>query len=126
MSEHAKAPPYHCPHCGKEVPPLEGEEGFALPEKCPACGKTLSGDLKERIRDLQTMIEAVVLAIPREIAAYEFYAGLVSKSRSEAARAMFTYLAEQERLHEAKLKSILSDLKSQLELTKIEAKTKGR
>ncbi len=115
MPANPEAPPTRCPSCGKEVPTPEGEEGLSVPVKCPGCGT----------RDLQTMIEAVVLAIPRETAAYEFYAALVSKSSTEAAWDMFTYLAEQEKLHEAKLRSILSDLKSQLELTKLEAKAKG-
>jgi len=125
MPANPETSPYHCPSCGMEIPTHEGGEVIALPEKCPACGGVLSDDSKERIRDFQVMIEAVVLAIPRETAAYEFYASLVSKTSNEAARSMFTYLSEQEKLHEAKLRSILSDLKSQLELTKLKAKTKG-
>lgn len=69
---------------------------------------------KVRIREIEEMIEVVLLAIPREISAREFYLSAAKKSTSEGARDLFLDLANQEKGHEAELKKILHELQDEL------------
>jgi len=69
---------------------------------------------KERIRELEEMIQVVLLAIPREVSAREFYLQAARKAVSENSRQLFTDLAEQEKGHEAELRRILVELKEEL------------
>ncbi|MCI4625567.1 MAG: hypothetical protein L3V56_06365 [Candidatus Magnetoovum sp. WYHC-5] len=69
---------------------------------------------KARISELEEMIQIVLLAIPREISAREFYLSAVAKATSDASRTMFLNLAEQEKGHEIWLRKILNDLKTEL------------
>jgi len=71
-------------------------------------------DLKTKIRELEDMIEIVLISIPREISAREFYLNSVQKFRDGFARELFTDLAEQELGHEAELRKILKRLKEEL------------
>lgn len=75
--------------------------------------------MSERIKELQEMIEIVLIAIPKEIEAHNYYMHAYNRSASETAKRMFLYLAEQERVHEAKLRTHLAELKSELELEKL-------
>ncbi len=74
----------------------------------------MSKEKKQRIKALEEMIEIVLLAIPREISAYEFYLNAAGKSTTDSSRDLFVTLANQEKGHEAELKKILGDLKSEL------------
>lgn len=76
-------------------------------------------ELQAKINDLQDMIEAILLAIPREREANEYYANAYSGATSEASRKMYSYLAEQEKLHEATLRKRLGELEQELVDTKI-------
>ncbi|PJB78707.1 MAG: rubrerythrin [Acidobacteria bacterium CG_4_9_14_3_um_filter_49_7] len=69
---------------------------------------------KQRIRELEEMIQVVLLAIPREISAREFYLQAARKAFSDSSRGLFSELAEQEKGHEAELRRILAELKSEL------------
>ncbi len=73
---------------------------------------------KDRIREIQEMIQVVLLAIPREISAREFYLRAASRAVSDNSRELFTELAEQEKGHEAELRRILEELKEELEQLK--------
>jgi rubrerythrin len=64
--------------------------------------------------ELREMIEVVLLAIPREIAARELYLSAAKKSKNEAAKKMFLTLAEQEKGHEKWLREILAEMKGKL------------
>ncbi len=75
----------------------------------------MSEDLKTKIRELEDMIETVLISIPREISAREFYLGAVSRFRSGPAKELFTDLANQEKGHEAELRKILERLRSELD-----------
>jgi rubrerythrin len=77
--------------------------------------------LSDRIKELQEMIEIVLIAIPRETEAYNYYMNAYNRTASETSRRMFLYLAEQEKMHEAKLKTQLAELKAELELEKLKA-----
>jgi len=74
----------------------------------------MNDDLKTSIRELEDMIEIVLISIPREISAREFYLNSVRKFRDGPARELFTDLAEQELGHEAELRKILKRLKTEL------------
>ncbi len=69
---------------------------------------------KQRVKELEEMIQVVLLAIPREISAREFYLQAAKKAVSESSRELFANLAEQEKGHEAELKKILVELKTEL------------
>lgn len=69
---------------------------------------------KERIRELEEMIQVVLLAIPREVSAREFYLQAARKAVSDNSRELFADLAEQEKGHEAELRRILVELKEEL------------
>lgn len=71
---------------------------------------------KEKIRELKKKIEALVIAIPRELEAYEFYLDLAEKSADDApSKEMFMFLAKQELFHRDHLERIMNDLQIQLE-----------
>lgn len=69
---------------------------------------------KKRIAELEEMIQIVLLAIPREISAREFYLAAVKKATSQEAGKLFTDLAEQEKGHEIWLRKILAELRGEL------------
>ncbi|BAI80326.1 conserved hypothetical protein [Deferribacter desulfuricans SSM1] len=71
-------------------------------------------DKREKIKALEQMIEVVLLRIPKEIEAMRFYKTAADKAVDENAKQLFESLAEQEKGHEAELRRILEDLKSQL------------
>jgi len=73
---------------------------------------------KQRIRELEEMIQVVLLAIPREISAREFYLRAAKKAVSDSSRELFVELAEQEKGHEAELRRILDELKAELDQLK--------
>ncbi len=75
----------------------------------------MNDDVKSKIRELQDMIEIVLISIPREISAREFYLNSVQKFREGPARELFSDLAEQELGHEVELRKILKRLKVDLE-----------
>jgi predicted heme/steroid binding protein/uncharacterized membrane protein len=56
------------------------------------------------------MVEVLSSAIPRERAAYEFYTGLKKLAPDHTHRAIFDFLAHEEKIHEAKLRQILDKL----------------
>ena len=64
---------------------------------------------------LKAKIEAVIIAIPREVEAYEFYMELADNYEDEASKEMFKFLAKQEMAHKDMLERLLSDLESQLQ-----------
>lgn len=70
---------------------------------------------KEKVKELKKKIEALIIAIPRELEAYEFYLDLAEKSDDLPSKEMFMFLAKQELSHRDHLERILNDLQSQLE-----------
>ena len=73
---------------------------------------------KELIKNLESKIEALVIAIPREQDAYEFYLELSEEYEDKASKEMFAYLAKQEMQHKKNLENILRGLEVQLEEAK--------
>lgn len=70
---------------------------------------------RQKIKELKRKIEALVIAIPRELEAYEFYLERAEEYEEAASREMFHYLAKQELAHKDALERILTDLQKQLE-----------
>jgi len=78
--------------------------------------------LRAKIKDLESKIEALVIAIPRELDAYEFYLELQNKYDDPASKEMFGYLARQELQHKENLEDILKGVEEQLKQAKEEKK----
>jgi len=66
------------------------------------------------IRDLESKIEALIMAIPREEEAYEFYMGLHNEYEEDSPKDMFLFLANQERKHKESLEELLAKLEMKL------------
>lgn len=81
--------------------------------------------LKAKIRDLESKIEALVIAIPREEEAFEFYTDLKNQYEDQASKEMFDYLARNELQHKKNLEGILKDLDKQLEEAKEERRNQN-
>ncbi len=65
-------------------------------------------------KDLERKIEALVIAIPRESESYDFYMKLAAEYPDEASKEMFTFLANQEQMHQEALERILANLEEKL------------
>jgi len=79
----------------------------------------LKKKLEDRIRELEEMLEALVIAVPKEEAAYHFYLNLANSTRQEGTRKMFIKLADQEIDHKSTLEKFAEDV--QRELTELKA-----
>ncbi|NIR15896.1 MAG: rubrerythrin [Desulfobacterales bacterium] len=75
-------------------------------------------DRKLRIRSLEEMIQVVLLAIPEETSAQKLYLSAAEKAVSEESKTLFLTLAAQEKGHEAELRHLLENLKSELQSLK--------
>jgi rubrerythrin len=76
--------------------------------------------LEEQIRELEERFEALIIAIPKEEAAYHFYLDLANSTAHEGARKMFINLAEQELNHRHSLETFTEELKNELAKLKAE------
>ena len=72
-------------------------------------------EAKEHIRRLENEIEAILIAIVREVASHEFYKGLVEKHKGTYAADIFRQLAKAETSHKEQLESKLKELQADLE-----------
>ena len=73
---------------------------------------------KKRIKELEEMIEVVLLSIPREIASQKFYQTAFEKATTDTSRKFFQSLVKEEKRHEAKLRNILNELQNELKKLK--------
>jgi len=73
------------------------------------------------VRDLERKIEALIMAIPREEEAYEFYMELHREYEEESSKDMFLFLANQERKHKDSLEELLAKL--EMRLTELKQQT---
>ncbi len=65
-------------------------------------------------KDLERKIEALVIAIPREVDSRDFYMKLAEEYPDQASKEMFSFLANQEKQHQDMLERILADLEEKL------------
>lgn len=75
--------------------------------------------IKEQIKELEEQMEALIIAVPKEEAAYHFYLDLAKATQHEWTRKMFLKLAEQELEHKRNLENFVEEI--QRELTKLKA-----
>jgi len=72
---------------------------------------------RKLVKELKAKIEALVIAIPREVEAHQYYTDLSEQYEDESSREMFLFLAKQELNHKRRLEEILAGLERQLEKT---------
>ena len=70
------------------------------------------------IRELEEEMEALVIAVPKEEAAHQFYLNLANATSREGARKMFLFLAEQEINHRNILEKMTQDIQKELFILK--------
>jgi len=73
---------------------------------------------KKAIKELEERLEALVIAVPKEEAAYLFYLELARDTKHEGARKMFMQLADQENDHKNSLKKVVEDIQKEIERLK--------
>jgi len=78
----------------------------------------MNEEKKKRIKELEEMIEVVLLSIPREIASQKYYQKALEKASSDTTMKFFKTFVEEEKRHEADLKKILKDLQIELKQLK--------
>jgi rubrerythrin len=78
----------------------------------------MDAEKKKRIKELEEMIEVVLLSIPREIASQKYYQKAIEKASSDTTMKFFKTFVEEEKRHEADLKKILKDLQTELKQLK--------
>jgi len=74
-----------------------------------------TGDTKKHISKLENEIEALLIAVVREVASHQFYTDLIEKHKGTRAGEIFHELATQETSHKEHLESKLSELQADLE-----------
>lgn len=78
----------------------------------------MNEEKKKRIKELEEMIEVVLLSIPREIASQKYYQKALEKASSDSTMKFFKTFVEEEKRHEADLRKILKDLQTELKQLK--------
>ena len=73
---------------------------------------------KKKIKELEEMIEVVLLSIPREIASQKFYQSALEKATTDTSRKFFLSLVKEEKRHEANLRNIFNELQNELKKVK--------
>ena len=68
----------------------------------------------QSVDELKVMIEVVLLAIPKEVTAREFYRYASIKAKGSQSRQFFQSLAEEEQRHEQALRAMLTELQHML------------
>ncbi|GMT41792.1 MAG: hypothetical protein IEMM0002_0203 [bacterium] len=69
---------------------------------------------KER-KELARKIEALIIAVPRESAAYDYYMELADQFDDPSSKDMFVFLAKQEKMHREKLEELITKLEEKLQ-----------
>ena len=72
------------------------------------------------IKELEEELEALIIAVPKEEAAYQFYINLADTTKREGARKIFHLLAEQEIQHKNTLEKMVQDIQKDLSKLKSE------
>jgi rubrerythrin len=79
--------------------------------------------IEEQIRELEERLEALIIAIPKEEAAYHFYLELANTTSHEGTRKMFLKLADQELNHRHDLEMFTEEIRKELAILKAEKKS---
>jgi rubrerythrin len=78
----------------------------------------------DQIRELEERLEALIIAIPKEEAAYHFYLDLANRTVHEGTRKMFLQLAEQELDHRRNLEKFTEEISREVKRLKAERQQK--
>jgi rubrerythrin len=70
--------------------------------------------LAQQITELEERLEALIIAIPKEEAAYHFYLDLAKSTQHEGTRKMFLKLADQELDHKQNLEIFVGEIQKEL------------
>jgi len=73
----------------------------------------MAGD-KQKVKEIRTMIQIATLAIPKEREAAAMYAKAAQNAPGELSKKLFERLAQDEIMHEARLKAIIEFLHEEL------------
>jgi rubrerythrin len=71
-------------------------------------------DTRKHISKLENEIEALLIAVVREVASHQFYTNLIDKHKGTRAAEVFHELANQETSHKQLLENKLSELQADL------------
>ena len=74
--------------------------------------------LQERIKEMEKVIEALIIAIPKEESSYNYYLELANSIEHEGSRRMFIKVANQELSHKGMLEMELKRLQQEIEKLK--------
>lgn len=77
-----------------------------------------------RIKELNEIIEIILLAIAREETSIKTYSSALEKATTETTRKMFSLLLEQDKNHEVTLRAQLKEMRAELEIEKMKLKSK--
>jgi rubrerythrin len=72
----------------------------------------------KRIKELEKVIEVLIVVIPKEEATYKFYQDLARSTKHEGARRMFIKVANQELSHKGMLEMELKRLQYEIDKLK--------
>jgi len=72
----------------------------------------------KRIKELEKVIEVLIVVIPKEEATYKFYQDLAKSTKHEGARRMFIKVANQELSHKGMLEMELKRLQYEIDKLK--------
>lgn len=76
--------------------------------------KNQNKSLQERIKEMEEVIEALIIAIPREESSYKFYLELANSIEHEGSRRMFIKVANQELAHKGMLEMEMKKLQNEI------------
>jgi rubrerythrin len=75
-----------------------------------------------RIKDLQEVAEIISIAIAREQASIKYYRYAYRKATNENAKRTFSLLVEEEKKHEAELRTRLNEIKAEIDSERVKSK----
>lgn len=70
------------------------------------------------LEELEEMKQVILIAIPKEISARDFYLNAAKKFKTEESKQLFIYLSDQEKGHEASLRKILIEIEENIKQLK--------
>ena len=78
--------------------------------------------MSKKIKELEEMAEIISIALARERASVRYYKEAYQKSTTEVVKRLFSILIEQEKGHEAKLRTQLHEIKAKIGLERMKSK----
>ncbi len=76
--------------------------------------KNQTTSVKERIKEMEKVVEVLIIAIPKEESSYKFYLELANSIEHEGSKRMLIKVANQERAHKGMLEMELKKLQHEI------------